>query len=161
MRKIYAAESVIGFRLVFAALRQMANANFLVSFITLMVTILLPVYLQNKGFIGMLPILLGGIIGYIVSAVLDPGLVSGAGIAAAPFIQLPHITLPTFSGELAATAIVSISITAIVTIPDSTAHLYQMSLYIDRFAEDVIAILLGFIGKLEAVVASVPQCLAS
>ena len=207
--------AIIGFGLAFAAVGQMANANFLVSFITLMVTIMLSVYLQNKGFIGMLPILLGGVIGYIVSAILDPGSASGAGIAAAPFFQMPHLTFPTFSGELAATAIVSVSIMAIATIPESTAHLYQMSLYIDRFAEEtgrekigldknigfnlmldglgdfinglfgatagtnygennslmaitrnysgpalisagVIAILLGFIGKLEALVASVP-----
>ena len=207
--------AIIGFGLAFAAVGQMANANFLVSFITLMVTIMLSVYLQNKGFIGMLPILLGGIIGYVVSAILDPGSVSAAGIAAAPLFQMPHLTFPTFSGELAATAIISVSIMAIATIPESTAHLYQMSLYIDRFAEEtgrekigldknigfnlmldglgdflngllgatagtnygennslmaitrnysgpalisagVIAILLGFIGKLEAVVASVP-----
>ncbi|HXD11352.1 MAG TPA: solute carrier family 23 protein, partial [Anaerolineales bacterium] len=207
--------AIIGFGLAFAAVGQMANANFLVSFITLIVTIMLSVYLQNKGFIGMLPILLGGVIGYVVSAILDPGSVSGAGIAAAPFFQMPHLTFPTFGGELAATAILSVSIMAIATIPESTAHLYQMSLYIDRFAEEtgrekigldknigfnlmldglgdflngllgatagtnygennslmaitrnysgpaliaagVIAILLGFIGKLEAVVASVP-----
>jgi uracil permease len=207
--------AIIGFGLAFAALGQMANANFLVSFITLMVTILLSVYLQGKGFIGMLPILLGGVIGYVVSAILDPGSVNTAGMAAAPLFQMPHLTFPTFSGQLAATAIVSISIMAIATIPESTAHLYQMSLYIDRFAEEtgrekigldknigfnlmldglgdfinglfgatagtnygennslmaitrnysgpalisagVIAILLGFIGKLEALVASVP-----
>jgi len=50
--------------------------------------------------------------------------------------QLPHLTFPSFSGPLVATAIVSISIMAIATIPESTAHLYQMSLYIDRFAEE-------------------------
>src|SRR5258706_2967609 len=207
--------AIIGFGLAFAALGQMAYANFRISCIILMVTILLSVYLQGKGFIGMLPILLGGIIGYVVSAILAPGSVSTAGIAAAPLFQMPHLTFPTFSGQLAATAIVSISIMAIATIPESTAHLYQMSLYIDRFAEEtgrekigldkkiafnlmlnglgdflnglfgatagtnygennslmaitrnysgpalisagVIAILLGFIGKLEALVASVP-----
>jgi uracil permease len=207
--------AIIGFGLAFAALGQMANANYLVSFVTLIVTILLSVYLQGRGFIGMLPILLGGAIGYIFSWFVDPSSVNSAGYAAHAWIEAPHLTLPLFSGGLVATAVVSISIMAIATIPESTAHLYQMSLYIDRFAEEtgrekigldknvglnlvfdgigdflngllgatagtnygennslmaitrnyygpaliaagVIAILLGFIGKLQAFVASVP-----
>jgi len=128
--------AIIGFGLAFAAVGNLASNNFTVALITLVITILFSVYLQNKGFIGMLPILLGGIAGYIISAVIDPGSVSGAGIAAAPLFQMPHFTFPSFSGPLVATAIVSISIMAIATIPESTAHLYQMSLYIDRFAED-------------------------
>ena len=84
----------------------------------------------------MLPVLLGAIAGYIVSAVVDSGSVSFAAVADAPWFQFPHFTLPSFSGSLVATAIVSISIMAIATIPESTAHLYQMSLYIDRFAEE-------------------------
>src|SRR5258706_8654674 len=163
----------------------------------------------------MLPILLGGIAGYIISAVFDPSSVNLGGVASAALFNLPHFTLPAFTGPLFITAVTSISIMAIATIPESTAHLYQMSLYIDRFAEDtgrpkigldknlgfnlmldglgdflnglmgatagtnygennslmaitrnysgpaliaagVIAILLGFIGKLEALVGSVP-----
>jgi len=128
--------AIIGFGLAFAAIGNLASNNFLVALITLVVTILFSVYLQNKGFIGMLPVLLGAIAGYIISAIVAPGSVSFAGVAAAPLFQLPHLTLPSFSGPLVATAIVSISIMAIATIPESTAHLYQMSLYIDRFAEE-------------------------
>ncbi len=128
--------AIIGFGLAFAAIGNLASNNFLVALITLVVTILFSVYLQNKGFIGMLPILLGGIAGYIISAVIDQGSVKLAGIATAALFELPHFTFPSFSGPLVATAIVSISIMAIATIPESTAHLYQMSLYIDRFAED-------------------------
>ncbi|MFN8402947.1 MAG: solute carrier family 23 protein, partial [Anaerolineales bacterium] len=47
--------AIIGFGLAYAALGQMASANFTVSFVTLIVTIMLSVYLQGKGFIGMLP----------------------------------------------------------------------------------------------------------
>jgi uracil permease len=207
--------AIIGFGLAYAALGQMSSANFLVAFVTLLVTILLSVYLQGKGFIGMLPILLGGIIGYIFSMIVDPGSANTAGIATAPLFAMPNLTFPSFSGPLFITAVVSISIMAIATIPESTAHLYQMSLYIDRFAEEsgrekigldknvgsnlvydgvgdaingflgatagtnygennslmaitrnysgpaliaagVIAILLGFVGKLQAIVASVP-----
>jgi uracil permease len=125
--------AIIGFGLAFAAIGNLASNNFLVAFITLLCTILFSVYLQNRGFIGMLPVLLGAIAGYIVSALVDSGSVSFAGVAAAKWFELPHFTLPSFSGSLVATAIISIAIMAIATIPESTAHLYQMSLYIDRF----------------------------
>ena len=128
--------AIIGFGLAFAAVGNLASNNFLVALITLIITILFSVYLQNKGFIGMLPVLLGAIAGYIISAIVAPGSVSFASVAAAPLFQFPHLTLPSFSGPLVATAIISISIMAIATIPESTAHLYQMSLYIDRFAEE-------------------------
>jgi len=128
--------AIIGFGLAFAALGQMASANFLVAFITLFVTVLFSVYLQNRGFLGMIPVLLGAIVGYIVSAVLAPGSVSFGPVADAPWFAVPIFTLPTFSGPLVGTAIFSISIMAIATIPESTAHLYQISLYVDRFAKD-------------------------
>src|SRR5215510_7095163 len=128
--------AIIGFGLAFAAVGNLASNNFLIALITLVLTIVFSVYLQNRGFVGMLPILLGGIAGYIISAIVAPGSVSGAGIAQAAWLELPHFTFPSFSGPLVATAIVSISIMAIATIPESTAHLYQMSLYIDRYAEE-------------------------
>src|SRR5262249_55158375 len=128
--------AIIGFGLAYAALGNLASANFGVALITLLLTILFSVYLQNRGFIGMLPVLLGGIAGYIISAVIAPGSVNAAGIGSAAWFQLPHITLPSFGGDLVATAVVSISIMAIATIPESTAHLYQMSLYVDRFAAE-------------------------
>jgi uracil permease len=128
--------AIIGFGLAFAAL-GLANANWSVAFLTLILTILFSVYLQNRGFIGMLPILLGGIAGYILSAVINPGSVSLAAVGAAPLFGLPHITFPSFTGSLVGTAIVSIAIMAIATIPESTAHLYQISLYVDRFADEV------------------------
>jgi uracil permease len=48
----------------------------------------------------------------------------------------PHLTAPIFTGDLFITALFTISIMAIATIPESTAHLYQISLYVDRFAEE-------------------------
>jgi uracil permease len=127
--------AIIGFGLAFAAL-GLAGANWGVAFLTLLLTILFSVYLQGRGFIGMLPILLGGIAGYILSYFLDPGSVGFAGVSAAPWFQVPHLTFPAFSGPLVGTAIFSISIMAIATIPESTAHLYQISLYVDRLAEE-------------------------
>jgi uracil permease len=124
---------VIGIGLGFAAL-DMASANWTVALITLVVTIVLSVYLQGKGFVGMIPILLGAIVGYIVS--LPFGLVNFDPVGAADWFVVPHITFPSFTGSMVATAIFSIAIMAIATIPESTAHLYQISLYVDRFAEE-------------------------
>ena len=127
--------AIIGFGLAFAAL-DLAGANWLVAMLTLFITILFSVYLQGRGFIGMLPVLLGAIVGVIISAIVQPGSVDPSILTAAPLFQVPNFTLPAFSGPFVATAIFSISIMAIATIPESTAHLYQISLYVDRFAEE-------------------------
>ena len=127
--------AIIGFGLAAAAL-NMAGANWAVSIFTLLITILFSVYLQNRGLLGMVPVLLGAISGYVLSAVIDPGSVNFAPVAAAPWFVPPHFTFPTFTGALVGTAIFSIAIMAIATVPESTAHLYQISLYVDRLAED-------------------------
>jgi uracil permease len=106
-----------------------------VAFVTLFATVIFSVYLQGKGFIGMLPILLGAVVGYVVAAAL--GMVDFTVITAAQVISAPHITLPNFTSDLSATAIISIAIMAIATIPESTAHLYQISLYVDHLADEM------------------------
>ena len=63
--------AIIGFGLAFAAL-DLAGANWAVSIITLLTTILFSVYLQNRGFFGMIPVLLGAFVGYVVSALIAP-----------------------------------------------------------------------------------------
>src|SRR3972149_6638939 len=125
--------AIIGFGLGFAAL-DFARNNWGIPLLTLLVTVLFSAYL--RGFLGMLPVLLGAVVGYIVSALVVPGSVALAPVLAAPVFQLPHVTLPAFGGAFFVPAIVSISIMAIATIPESTAHLYQISLYVDRFAEE-------------------------
>lgn len=128
--------AIIGFGLAFAAL-GLAAANWGIAFITLLATILASVYLQNKGFIGMLPVIIGAVVGYIASALLSPGSVSFDAVAAAPLFAVPHFTFPTFTGAAVGAAIFSVAIMAIATIPESTAHLYQISLYVDRVADDM------------------------
>ncbi len=125
---------IIGFGLGFAAL-DMAAANWLVAIISLVVTIVLSVYLRGKGFMGMIPILLGAIVGYLVSIPL--GLVDFSPVTSASWFVVPHFTFPTFTGAMVVTSIFSISIMAIATIPESTAHLYQISLYVDRYADSI------------------------
>ena len=107
-----------------------------IALVTLIATVAFSYLLQGKGFIGMLPILLGAIVGYVLTLVVAPDQISFKNLAEAPVFIAPHLTWPSFSGPLVATAIFSISIMAIATIPESTAHLYQMSLYVDRLAEE-------------------------
>ena len=133
---------VIGFALGFEALK-MSSGNccglngelnwWIAALVTLFVTILFSVYLRGKGFAGMLPILFGAVVGYVVAIPLD--LVDFTAITQAQVFVVPHVTLPLFTGELSLTAIFSIAIMAIATIPESTAHLYQISLYVDKLAE--------------------------
>jgi uracil permease len=127
---------VIGIALAGAAL-GMAGGNWTVALITLIITILFSVYLQGKGLIGMLPILLGAIVGYIVSAIFFPAMMNYAIIGQAAWIQIPNFTFPAFTDPNAWAAITGIALIAIATIPESTAHLYQMSLYIDQLAKEL------------------------
>ena len=127
--------AIIGFGLAFTAL-DLAGANWGVAIVTLLTTILASVYLQDKGFLGMIPVIIGAVVGYVLSAIIQPGSVSFAAVGAAPWFAVPNFTFPTFSGAMVGTAIFSVSVMAIATIPESTAHLYQISLYVDRFAKD-------------------------
>lgn len=125
---------VIGIALAGAAL-NMASANWLVAFITLIFTIVFSVYLQGKGLLGMLPILLGAVVGYLVA--IPFGLVKFASVMEAAWLRVPNITFPAFTDPRAWSVVISVALIAIATIPESTAHLYQMSLYIDQLAKDL------------------------
>jgi len=105
-------------------------SEFIVALLTLVITICFSVYLQGKGFIGMLPILLGAIAGYLIA--IPFGLVN---ITWGNLLRVPTFNLPVFNDPMTLTAIVGIGIMAIATIPESTAHLYQISLYVDHLAE--------------------------
>jgi uracil permease len=107
---------------------------FLVAMVTMVSAILYSVYLQNKGFIGLLPILLGAITGYIVAIPFK--LVDFTLIGKTALITAPHFTFPTFSDPATLTVLFSVGIMCIATIPESTAHLYQISLYVDHLAEE-------------------------
>lgn len=114
---------------------EMAAKTWTVAFITLIATILFSVYLQGRGLIGMLPILLGAIFGYLVA--IPFGLVHFENVVLAPIIQMPKFTFPAFTNPDAWGMALSIALIFIATIPESTAHLYQMSLYIDALAAEM------------------------
>ena len=126
--------ATIGIALAFAAL-DMANANWGVALFTLLVTIVFSVYLQGRGFFGLIPVLLGAIAGYLFAALVAG--VDTSIIGEAAWFVTPKFTLPAFSSPQAWEAIAGIAIIAIATIPESTAHLYQISLYVDNLAENM------------------------
>ncbi|HEY77110.1 MAG TPA: xanthine permease [Thermoflexia bacterium] len=123
--------TVIGIALAFAAL-DMASNHWGVAFLTLLITVLISVYLQGKGFIGLLPVLFGAIAGYLIS--IPFGLVDFSPVMEAAWFRIPRFTLPAFTDPRAWSAVGTIAVIAIATIPESTAHLYQISLYVDELA---------------------------
>ncbi len=109
------------------------NMAWIIAIITLLSTILYSVYL--KGRLSQLPILFGLFTGYIAAAII--GAITGI-----PFINfntleadgifsLPVFTLP--KPNLA--AIAAIMPIAIATIPESTAHIYQLDIYVKDLAK--------------------------
>jgi len=103
--------------------------------VTLLAAFLCSVYLQGKGFISMLPILLGAVIGYI--AAIPFGLVNWQGAFTSALVRAPQITFPNFASDMTITVIFGVGVMAIATIPESTAHLYQISLYVDHTADEL------------------------
>lgn len=116
---------IIGLSLAGSAITQTAS-NWTIGLITLISTIIFSVVL--KGVYGQLPILFGVIVGYVAS--LIAGIVDFSPVAQAAFIQAPHFTFPSVSWS----AVLAIMPIAIATIPESTAHLFQIDIYVNNLA---------------------------
>lgn len=112
-----------------------ANMAWIVALVTLLSTILFSVYLKGVG--GQLPLLLGPILGYITAFIIEiatgidlfrvlPESTAGNAIFAFPTFTLPK---PSW---MAVAAIMPI---AIATIPESTAHVYQLDIYVNDLAK--------------------------
>lgn len=125
---------VIGIALAKVAL-DMASGNWIIAIITLLSTILYSVYLRGKGLLGMLPVLLGAATGYIIA--LAMGQVDFKPVLDAPLFALPKFQFPAFTNPNAWQAVLAIAPIAIATLPESTAHLYQISLYVDKLADEM------------------------
>jgi len=107
------------------------------ALVTLVATIVFSVYLRGRGLIGMLPILLGAVVGYLTALVFYPELVNFDSVRKAAWFAVPAFSWPAFGNPQAWFTILAIAPIAVATIPESTAHLYQISLYIDRVAEEM------------------------
>ncbi len=113
----------------------------IVSLVTLFSTIIFSRYL--KGFLGQLPLLLGALVGCVSAAILYaiggaefnmfrtmPEAALSSSLWAWGPIAVPAFTLPKFS----LAAIAAIMPIAIATIPESTAHIYQLDIYVNDVA---------------------------
>lgn len=109
------------------------NLAWVISLVTLLATILFSVYL--KGFWSQLPLLFGPIVGCLAAFII----LQATGInffksfteSAGGLFALPIFTLPRPSW-LAVAAIMPI---AIATIPESTAHVFQLDIYVNELAK--------------------------
>lgn len=107
----------------------LANNNaWIVAIVTLLSTVLFSIYL--KGVWAQLPILLGILFGYALSIAM--GMVDLGAIFSGNLVIVPHFTLPDFTAWHAVLAIMPI---AIATIPESTAHLFQLDIYVNDLAK--------------------------
>ncbi|MGI6665932.1 MAG: uracil-xanthine permease family protein [Bacillota bacterium] len=120
---------IIGLSLASAAMGD-ASLNWTIAGVTLIFTILFSVYL--RGTLGQLPILFGVIAGYVVALLM--GQVDLTPLTSAKLFSVPNFTLPSFNswGLMAVGAITPV---AIATIPESTAHLLQIDLYVNNLAK--------------------------
>lgn len=126
---------VIGISLASTAMTQAIGYNgetadnrfWIVAIVTLFATVIFSVYL--KGVWGQLPILFGILVGYVLSIAM--GLVDFSLVFADGFISAPHFTLPVVSWG----AVAAIMPIAIATIPESTAHVFQLDIYVNDIAK--------------------------
>lgn len=105
---------VIGLGLANVAV-SMSSSNWTIAFISLLIAIIASTFF--KGFLGVIPILLGIIGGYICAAIA--GLVDYSKIAQAHWLAVPHFTTPVVSS----TAFWMIAPIALVTIAEHVGHL--------------------------------------
>lgn len=115
-----------------------------VSLVTLLSTVFFSKYL--KGFLGQLPLLLGAAVGCLFAAVLywvggadyslfrtlPPEALAASAwkLGSGSIFALPAFTLPKISWA----AVAAIMPIAIATIPESTAHIYQLDIYVNDLA---------------------------
>lgn len=111
-----------------------------VSLVTLLSTILFSRYL--KGFLGQLPLLLGAGVGCLMAAILYftgignmframPAEALSSSLFTAGWFAVPAFSMPTPNWA----AVIAIMPIAIATIPESTAHIYQIDIYVNELAK--------------------------
>lgn len=121
-----------------AAGAENAIAWTIVSLVTLLSTILFSIYL--KGFLGQIPLLLGAVCGCLTAGLFYAGGVNlfrsisdealNSLATFGPF-AIPAFSLPKYSLQ----ALIGIMPIAIATIPESTAHMYQLDIYVQDVAK--------------------------
>jgi len=110
-----------------------ANVSWIIAIATLLATVLFSVFL--KGTMSQLPIFFGIVFGYLLATAItlftDIKVIDFAAIGQAQAIAVPHFTLPLPNWA----AVLAIMPIAIATIPESTAHVYQLDIYVNDLAK--------------------------
>lgn len=108
------------------------NYAWVIALITLFSTIIYSVYLKGK--LSQLPILFGLLTGYVAALVIglitDIPFVAFNTIESNSILNLPIFTFPKPTWE----AVLAIMPIAIATIPESTAHIFQLDIYVNELA---------------------------
>ena len=109
------------------------NWAWVISLSTLLATILFSVYL--KGFWSQLPLLLGPVVGCVVAFIVEKAsgipVFRSLAVESTSLFALPTFTLPIPSWA----AVLAIMPIAIATIPESTAHVYQLDIYVNDLSK--------------------------
>jgi len=109
------------------------NWAWVIALITLLSTILYSVYLKGK--LSQLPVLCGLATGYVSALIIGAAtgipFVNFNTITSNSIISLPIFTLPKPTIE----AVIAIMPIAIATVPESTAHIYQLDIYVNDLAK--------------------------
>lgn len=128
-----AVVATIGLNLATAAIGDSNGSQFdtWMAIITVLAVAAIAVY--TPGPLRRLPILLGGIVGYLIDMLLANGLGMGkpidfAPIAKAPWVGLPAFTSPTFNGH----AMVLIAPVAIILVAENLGHIKAVAAMADR-----------------------------
>ncbi len=133
-----AVVAIIGLNLASSAVTNAINADFAirtsadglaltVALVTFLTAALVAVY--TRGFIKLLPVLTGVIVGYALAAalgILDPKAMQA--VAAAPWIGLPPFVAPRWSQH----AMLAIAPVAIVLVAENKGHIAAISSYMKR-----------------------------
>jgi len=105
----------------------------IIALITLFSTILYSVYLKGK--LSQLPILFGLMTGYISALIIGAAtgipFVNFSTITSNSILSLPIFTFPKPTWQ----AVIAIMPIAIATVPESTAHIYQLDIYVNDLAK--------------------------
>ncbi len=108
------------------------NMAWVIALVTLLSTIIYSVYLKGK--LSQLPILFGLLTGYITALIIDG--VTGLAFINFNTINASIFNLPTFTfPKPSLAAVAAIMPIAIATIPESTAHIYQLDIYVNNLAK--------------------------
>ena len=119
----------------FSAETGLSQSSFWVIALITLFCIMFFTVIFKKGVLSQLPILFGILAGYVSALLIDlifkTNLIDFSQVFADEIIRVPHFTLPVPSW----TAVFAIMPIALATIPESTAHLYQLDLYVNDLAK--------------------------